>query len=786
MPSITYMITISTRKGEKRLVLFLILTMVVFTLIALPGLLKWFSQCREPCCTEFDRVVVFKLGTYDSGGNWDPAISDGNNILNKYYSYNCLETLFYFHENSPNPRPNLAVSCEYEYWSEEVNSKGFINRGGIKALNITLREGVLFHDNSNWNATVAKWNIDRLFVITGNLTGKANYTDRSNEYYFWKDVESVKPYFTASWNLSEYDANWINYSANQYSYYIIGENTTLSNPIPYGGWDPIKGKPIHYSPYDKFPIIRQVKILKDKLSGGMIRVEFNDWNSNGFDALLFPQISMVTYKEYFDRGIYGYENGALDSRNPSAVTHMVGTGPYIYFEQDDTGIPPGGILVRNSNYWNRSSLIENNLFEVDRIEAISFPSNELGQDARSTAMLTHALDYTIDEGHYLPLDYGAIQATPIIAYIEWGVSNYITQITLNCINETWWSWGSPYDYKDNISSIHSDQGKPRGIPRALRKAISFAFEYDTYISSTLDQRAERAGGMLGLENLYFNSSVPLARYNLTKAREILLKTEDDPYTYNYTQEYYNFSKLCSTRGLSFNSTDIEWQNVADTNPLLILDFYWDDTHDELMNIFQISLRNIGIALNAIGETNGIPDQLSPCFNTFDGSTSIWSSHSWSWENKVPATFSDLLTTLSYQDPNKGSWRDQPWGPSTDPSFTWNPDRNYAFCYDTDIDSWLDRIQFSNSTGKLKWYRKIAFKVQNELYPNIYITQGKKALALWKEWEFDLNRGLLFFANLNYLGCPQPLCRQTVPGYDSLILISFVGISMVILTVKKTK
>ncbi|MFW9784806.1 MAG: hypothetical protein ACFFFB_21180, partial [Candidatus Heimdallarchaeota archaeon] len=264
-------------------------------------------------------------------------------------------------------------------------------------------------------------------------------------------------------------------------------------------------------------------------------------------------------------------------------------------------------------------------------------------------------------------------------------------------------------------------------------------------------------------------------------REILLMTDDDPYTYKYTQEYYNFSKLCSTRGLSLNSTDIEWQNVADTNPLFVLDFYWDDTHEELKNIFQTSLRNIGIALNVIGETNGIPDQLSPSLNTFDGSKSIWSSHSWSWENYVPSTFSDLPITSFYRDPNNGSWREQPWRPSSDPSFAWNPERNYAFCYDAEIDNLLDRMRFSNSTGKLKWYSKIAYKLQNELFPMIYISQGKKALALWKDWGFDLNRGIKFFANLKYETCPQPLCRQTIPGYDFLILISFVGISMVTLT-----
>ena len=35
------------------------------------------------------------------------------------------------------------------------------DKGGIHVMNITLRENVKFHDGSEWNATVAKWNIDR-------------------------------------------------------------------------------------------------------------------------------------------------------------------------------------------------------------------------------------------------------------------------------------------------------------------------------------------------------------------------------------------------------------------------------------------------------------------------------------------------------------------------------------------------------------------------------------------------------------------------------------------------
>ncbi len=52
-----------------------------------------------------------------------------------------------------------------------MNAKGFESQGGISKITMNLRPNVKFHDGSDWNATVAKWNIDRVYVITGNLTG---------------------------------------------------------------------------------------------------------------------------------------------------------------------------------------------------------------------------------------------------------------------------------------------------------------------------------------------------------------------------------------------------------------------------------------------------------------------------------------------------------------------------------------------------------------------------------------------------------------------------------------
>ncbi|HEC39732.1 MAG TPA: hypothetical protein ENI29_15945, partial [bacterium] len=44
------------------------------------------------------------------------------------------------------------------------NSVGFNNTGGYKSTTFTLRENVTFSDGSAWNATVFKWNIDRVHL----------------------------------------------------------------------------------------------------------------------------------------------------------------------------------------------------------------------------------------------------------------------------------------------------------------------------------------------------------------------------------------------------------------------------------------------------------------------------------------------------------------------------------------------------------------------------------------------------------------------------------------------
>ena len=78
-------------------------------------------------------------------------------------------------------------------------------------------------------------------------------------------------------------------------------------------------------------------------------------------------------------------------------------------------------------------------------------------------MLTNTIDYGV-EGLYFPFNRDAIIANPYINYIDDGDFDYISQIIMNCINETWWAWPWADDWRTNFYNGAGD--KPAGgVPR---------------------------------------------------------------------------------------------------------------------------------------------------------------------------------------------------------------------------------------------------------------------------------------------------------------------------------
>jgi ABC-type transport system substrate-binding protein len=770
----------------------LILTLFLISISTLNPLFFTFTQSNLKLDNKpnLSQPVILRMGVSASivSGNWDPVITDNYNIL-EYYKRSCLESLFWFPNNSTEPESQLATSWEYEYRPEGFNnSLGFNNSGGVKAINITLRDGVTFSDGSNWNATAAKWNIDRHYLISGNLTGGANGVfDQRNAANWWIPFQDWVDYFTADWNLSEYETGP--------SYYYIGDPANpankVENPLPsYDNWvwngTDMELTAVYTTPWNNIPMVRWVEIIEDLPSGGKIRVELNSWNLLEIeDNLWTPQISHHAYnQDYTETGIYGYDN---DDPGAPELGHIIGTGPYIFVEHDE--LADGGYLLKNENYWNKTALEAEGWFDADQVELVQFGPGDLGRDAKNTALLAHEIDYVYDT-FSMPIDYDAVIANPDINYIEYGVSDYITQITLNSINETWWSGGVakefngfydelPYgswnysttDLMYNISgteyyglNVHipswwpNEQGVQAGIPRLLREALTYAFDYDTLINVDLNDRVVRAGGMLGVDNVYYNSSVPLADYNLTHARKVLLE-HDGTDQYSLTQPWwpFDFSALLAARGIDENSSDMEWQTVASMDPIFTLNFYWDDLHQELADTFEKAANNLGVALiqdadNKMPAGKIIWDVVGSYWNlNFDGVSSIWSASAWPMDYYMPDTSPLGYVQANYGDPDRGTWRAGYYPVGSD--YEYWPMWNFGFSYDTEIDNWLDRAKYSNQTGRKYWLNNIAEKEHNELYPMIYAYQAKEGRVLWNEWEMNFNRGDLFFANFRYTPPP---------------------------------
>ena len=821
------------RKTKKSLTFFLL-----FSTIILP-FLPTFTVAQ-------DETIVFRRSTSSLAGEWDPAITDWYNTIIGSYGFTALEypigTPVYYSAGVNAPIgdewiPILVTDWEFEYWPSENNSMGFNNTGGFRTTTFTLRENVTFTDGSAWNATVFKWNIDRVHIINGNYTGAAqgndDYENEEGNLLGTILVEDNKPYFTKTWNMSHFDSPNIGLieptplpKVTDYAYYDLGPNRslvdypgvtpllngTIRNPNPYGGWDAAAGAPIHWAPYDRFPGVEKVEILDNKASGGKIKVYHNTWDTAGFGVFVnFPMLSYAAYKDnYTIHGIYGYENGVKSTNNPTVVDHMIGTGPYIFVEHEDTGTPPGGHMVKNENYWNKTALEADGWFDVDRVEVVKFPAGELGKDAQNTALLTHAIDYAFDS-MFQPLDYNAVLDNKNIRYEDAPLSPYLTNIVLNAINETWWAW--PYKDEWRMGQYpKAGNFSADGVPMAMREAMSYAYNYDLMIHTVLDDRAVRGGGSLGKGNLFYNSSIPVIPYNKTKAREILLTTETDTsgqvYNawnlaegYNPPNDLYNFSKLCAERGLTAESSDDDWVWIAENNPIYEFNYYYDSAHQDATNVLVQSLKEIGVAVvddndNKVTTIIWATVQIGH-LTTFDGDHSLFSSNGWIMDEDMPHDTPQLNTFWHYVDPDRGRWRTQALGDGRSGITSNHYWGNFGFNFDARVDLIFDRIATSAPTEKKKYFSQIAKIQQTERFGVMYLYQAKEGWAMWKDFETWLVEdreghlsglwGGVTNAFLRFVGLPDTFAL--IPGAPMLLTVAISVIStlgIIYVLMRKTK
>ncbi len=725
--------------------------------------------------TASSHIPIFKIGEIgDSMGNWDGVAATAG--LASIYAESALETLMMQPENWDGDTatliPSLATQMDVINWPADTNGLGWDMSGGVMAIEFTLRSGVTFHDGSAFNATVAKWNIDRNMVISGNLTGELTVGMVFSDFYkalftWWISAWDWMDYETTAWNVSQFIGQ-----PAAYAEYGVTKSLVWKTSGPWTDWQ--------YWMFDSvYPRIKNVTIIDDFASGGKIRVNYNDWSGVFNYVEDHTMISMDAYGEdYSDTPVYGAGDvpGFLqpDVTGGYPATgfpgHMIGTGPYRFIEHDE-GLQQG-TMVKYDNWWNSTAMQPYGLHEVPELAIITFPTSDLGFSQQSSAMVTGTIDYAGDGGQ---LVYADMIADPDINYIEVEVGADRNFITLNGINETYWkTWD---DNDDNVTALITDktylydidgvtdQVTVDGINRAMRKAVSYAFDYDTYIDTIEAGRAVRSGGFLGINNEFYNPSIPLAYRDLTIARQALL---DDP-VWNAT---------LFARGLDITNTTAQWRAVADTNPIFEFELLWDLATYDLASLFGNNIKDLGMVLGGLnGAPDGNllvqPDIYTVLYSDDKGTVPWFTAHgvATSW----PGINYKMIPVLEYYVASPGAL----WGiPSVDKWLTF-PDAaltNLGFHYNDTIDEYIKKGWFADRTTLQEIYDNMTRHFQTYQYSDIMISHSKGGIALDKNWEFTT---LLGFQFVKYVGGdvvsgPPP---AQIPGFETAIILTLVLVTI---------
>jgi ABC-type transport system substrate-binding protein len=684
-------------------------------------LIPIFPVIAAPKTAQDDDIVI--KGGYAAGEppRWDPAHFQANIILS-FYSVNCLEKLI----NIPDEwdgtwddlLPGLATGWTVEWWTPDAD-----HSGGVKAINFTLRSGVTFHDGSAWNSTVAAWNINRTIWLSGGFGAGA---PGPNMQVMWFQASDFAPYFTPEWDLS----------------WAIGQPATyggLINSVPaegMNGWVSWINRTITYG--------------ADPLK---LRIEFNAWNPKPFAMLgyqaaghMHRMISMETYAT-------NYTLTQIPGFSSTDVAHYVGTGPYKFVAHSDIGLG-GGSVIKNDDWWNATAMQALGFHEIDEFKIVYYPLGAEGEEARQLALMSGELDIAADLPSQ-PLDYAQIIASPNHEYIDSGVYDRLSPaIFLNCVNESayWTNQALLNTPLGGGLTVRDVFGNPDGIPRPIRQALSYSYDYNTFINTELEGRAVRAGGTLGVENEYYNSSVPLPDTDLTVARAKMLAA----YPIN-----------CSDRGLNASSPSADWIHFGETFPIWTGEFHYDDRFEEIIGYMLDAAHQIGCHFDTVYHPNGLwADMQAGLFPFLKASA-------YCLNLPIVEVNIILYLLLYYKSANLQALAQA-------------RTRNFPFLSNNTINGYLFDIYLNNETRKQETFNTLAYEMQNVLCPMIYGAQVMLGIGHTKEWEVYL--GSWDGAWIKHTDWDWVYPSEVIPGFQIPIIGFFSMLAMlgVIYVIKRKR
>ncbi len=642
-----------------------------------------------------------------------------------------LEKLFEIRETTVFPYfeyvPVLATGYDVvEYYPEEVNSYGWTNKAGIKVMNITLRENVIFHDGSEWNATVAKWNIDRAYVLTGNLTGSegAGHSDIMGHMTF-KPGPAYEPFYTTSWNHSStYNNDPVNGLPEPPQYYGKDNDPNLS-------WTTVDRTYLadgHYAIFNKTLIVKDASQTASG-TGGTIQIEFNDWIT---DLRLVAWIAMISMEQYGDM-FYTQIQDIFDWTGDQLAC---GTGTYKALSVDKTD----GIMYmeRNDDYWNYDALrAEGKMIVKDGIISIVVGA-DAGQTI-TTAMLAGDADMAVD-GPYGELYEDQLKNSTILDYIDTGTADSMEQI----------------DFIQPNTDL------------AFRKAISYAFNYTQYLVNVKEGNAIRADNLMGMNSVYIDNTVVGSYHDLTIARAALL---DDA----------TYGAVLTAEGITASSTTTEWNTFADNvgslsatdEELFTFNFLHDIYGVDLTSILETSIADIGMVLNKSGATPADPygDW------KFTSAWGMWIPMLYDRPAQYARDLEGFLvdwpmpkTDLGYLDAfyvYTSQWSDITSSWSSIPD-TWN----WGLINDATLAEDIRGLYFEDDAGRLDLYSDIQERTATVTYPSMFISQDKQGRVNNKKWTVGWYWGGFDFAEVS--AGPGPTVAP-IPGFPIVMLL---GISLV--------
>jgi len=379
----------------------------------------------------------------------DPhAYTDPNAAL---IQYNVYETLYAYSWESSDTDTLLPLLAA-DYPTISPNGKNYT---------IPLREGVVFHDGTPFNASCVKWNFIRLikmssyeadeWALTYHLNGTSEFYDVGREFGY----DSTEFYQAFE--------DWTNHGAIT----VIDEYTirfTLAKPYPF--FQSILVLPICY-------IMSPTYVLSHAESG------FTDWDTYSID---FWEID-----SYMER-------------------HMCGTGPFEFVEFQ---YPYFSSLTKFDDYW-RSSTLDSRISPSSfsgYFDEILIRQEELEFDRINNLHMgrTDGCDITTDYiENIISMTTGLSRSSDVNVSTD-GLSYDIRAVGMNQGEVKRTPGGSLMT--SPFSNIH------------FRRAMTWAFDYQEFIDNTLDGFGVKGNGPIPIGMDGHNGTQYQSEFNITRAVE---------------------------------------------------------------------------------------------------------------------------------------------------------------------------------------------------------------------------------------------------------------------------